>query len=131
MSVPAIVTLLSIPFAFAVFTMKSTLGALALDFVPAVVATIWYGGVYSTAQSVVAPHRRATSAALLLLILNLIGLGLGPTFLGACSDFLANDAHLGPAEGLRWALIITSCFAVVSAAFFWLARRTVREDVVS
>ena len=131
MSVPAIVTLLSIPFAFAVFTLKSTLGALALDFVPAVVATIWYGGVYSTAQSVVAPHRRATSAALLLLILNLIGLGLGPTFLGVCSDFLANNQHLGPAEGLRWALIITSCFAVVSAAFFWLARRTVREDVVS
>jgi MFS family permease len=131
MSVPAIVTLLSIPFAFAVFTVKSTLGALALDFVPGVVATIWYGAVYSTAQSVVAPHRRATSAALLLLILNLIGLGLGPVFLGACSDFLANNQHLGSAEGLRWALIITSCFAVVSAAFFWLARRTVREDVVS
>ena len=69
--------------------------------------TIWYGAVYSTAQSVVAPHRRATAAALLLLILNLIGLGLGPTFLGVLSDFLARPQHLGSAEGLRWALIIT------------------------
>jgi MFS family permease len=131
MSVPAVLALGSIPFVFALFTVKSTWGALALDFVPNVVATIWYGAGYSTAQSVVAPHRRATAAALLLLILNLIGLGLGPTFLGLCSDFLANNQHLGAAEGLRWAMIVTSCFGVVAAGFFWLARRTVREDVVS
>jgi MFS family permease len=131
MSVPAIAALLSIPFAFAIFTVKSTLGALVLDLTPNLVGTIWYGAVYSTAQSVVAPHRRATAAALLFLILNLIGLGFGPSFLGACSDFLATHQHLGSAEGLRWALIITSCFGVVAAGFFWLARRTVREDVVS
>jgi MFS family permease len=131
MSVPAAAALLSIPFVFLLFTVKSTWGALALDFVPNVVATIWYGAGYSTAQSVVAPHRRATAAALLLLILNLIGLGLGPAFLGAASDFLAKNQHLGAAEGLRWALIATSCFGVVAAGFFWMARRTVREDVVS
>jgi MFS family permease len=131
MSVPALAALASIPFVFVLFTLKSTWGALALDFVPNVVATIWYGAGYSTAQSVVAPHRRATAAALLLLILNLIGLGLGPTFLGACSDFLAKSEHLGPAEGLRWAMIATSCFGVVAAGFFWMARRTIREDVVS
>ena len=131
MSVPAAAALVSIPFVFVLFTVKSTWGALALDFVPNVVATIWYGAGYSTAQSVVAPHRRATAAALLLLILNLIGLGLGPTFLGVCSDFLDSQQHLGDADGLRWAMIVTSCFGVVAAAFFWLARRTVREDVVS
>jgi len=131
MSVPALAALASIPFVFVLFTLKSTWGALALDFVPNVVATIWYGAGYSTAQSVVAPHRRSTAAALLLLILNLIGLGLGPTFLGACSDFLANSEHLGSAEGLRWAMIATSCFGVVAAGFFWMARRTIREDVVS
>jgi MFS family permease len=131
MSVPALAAVASIPFVFLLFTMKSTWGALALDLVPNVVATIWYGAGYSTAQSVVAPHRRATAAALLLLILNLIGLGLGPTFLGACSDFLAKSQHLGAAEGLRWALIATSCFGLLAAAFFWMARRTVREDVVS
>ncbi len=131
MSVPAVAALASIPFVFLIFTVKSTWGALVLDLVPNLVGTIWYGAVYSTAQSVVAPHRRATSSALLFLILNLIGLGLGPTFLGACSDFLATSGGLGPAEGLRWALIIASCFGVVAAGFFWLARRTVREDVVS
>jgi predicted MFS family arabinose efflux permease len=131
MSVPALATLLVIPFFFLIFTSKSTLVALALVFAPSIVVTIWYGPVYSSAQSVVAPHRRATAAALLLLILNLIGLGLGPSFLGACSDFLARAEHMGAAEGLRWAMIITGLFNIVAASFFWLARGHVREDVVS
>lgn len=130
-SVPAIAALISIPFYFAIFLTPSVLAALALMLVPNVVLTIWYGAVYSTAQSVVEPRRRATAAALLLLILNLIGLGLGPTALGALSDILAKGAHFGVAEGLRWAMIVIGCFNIVAAAFFWMARRTVREDVVS
>jgi len=46
MSVPALAALASIPFVFVLFTLKSTWGALALDFVPNVVATIWYGAGY-------------------------------------------------------------------------------------
>lgn len=131
MSMPAVAAVAAVPFIFLIYTVPSTLMALVLVLAPNVIATVWYGPVYSTAQSVVAPHRRATAAALLLLILNLIGLGLGPTFLGAASDFLANNEHLGPAEGLRWAMILTGCFSVVAAAFFWLGRARIREDVVS
>src|ERR1700722_623829 len=47
MSVPAIAALASIPFAFAIFTVKSTPAALVLDLVPNIVGTIWYGAVYS------------------------------------------------------------------------------------
>jgi predicted MFS family arabinose efflux permease len=129
MSVPAVAALIVIPLYFVIFTLPATLPAIALFLVPNVAATIWYGPVYATAQSVVPPHSRATAAALLLLILNLIGLLLGPTFLGATSQFLATT--LGRAEGLRWAMIITGCFSVVAAALFWLARGRIREDVVS
>src|SRR5690606_32786048 len=38
-------------------------------------------------QEEVRPDQRVLSGALLLLVMNLIGLGLGPTFLGAASDF--------------------------------------------
>jgi hypothetical protein len=38
---------------------------------------------------------------------------------------------LGVAEGLRWALIDTGLASLIAATLFWLARRTVREDVVS
>jgi MFS family permease len=130
-SVPAAAALIAVPAVFVIYLVPGLLPALALLLIPNIALTIWYGAVYSTAQSVVAPHRRATAAALLLLILNLIGLGLGPTFLGFLSDLLANAGHLGKAEGLRWAIIVTGCFNLLSAGFFWMARRTVREDVVS
>ena len=130
-SVPAAAALIAVPAVFVTYLLPTVLPALALLLIPNVALTIWYGAVYSTAQSVVEPRRRATAAALLLLILNLIGLGLGPTFLGVTSDFLAKAQHLGPAEGLRWAMIITGLFNLLAAALFWMARRTVREDVVS
>ena len=38
-------------------------------------------------QQEVRPDQRVMSGALLLLIMNLIGLGLGPTYVGAASDF--------------------------------------------
>ena len=37
-------------------------------------------------QEEVRPDQRVLSGALLLLVMNLIGLGLGPTYLGAASD---------------------------------------------
>src|SRR5579871_53755 len=130
-TIPGATAILVVPVYFVIFTIPNTLVALALVFIPSVVSTIWYGAVYSTAQSVVAPHRRATAAALLLLILNLIGLGLGPPFLGAASDFLAKTEHLGAAEGLRWAMIVTGCFSLVCGGFFFAARGRLQADVVS
>jgi hypothetical protein len=129
--VPAAAALVAVPAVFIAFQLPGVLPAVALLLIPNIALTIWYGSIYSTAQSVVAPHRRATAAALLLLILNLIGLGLGPTFLGALSDFLAKAEHFGAAEGLRWAMIVTGFFNLLAAWLFWMARRTVREDVVS
>ena len=38
-------------------------------------------------QEEVRPNQRVLSGALLLLVMNLIGLGLGPTYLGAVSDW--------------------------------------------
>lgn len=131
MTAPAIATAVVVPIMWLIYTTPSVLMAIVLLLLPNVVVSIWYGPVYSTAQSVVTPHRRAMAAALLLLILNLIGLGLGPTFLGFVSDFLAKDQHMGAAEGLRWALMATSAFSFVAAAFFWLGRGRAREDVVS
>ena len=130
-TVPGVAAIVVVPLYFVLFTIPNTLVALALVFIPSVISTIWYGAVYSTAQSVVAPHRRATAAALLLLILNLIGLGGGPPFLGAVSDFLAKSEHMGAAEGLRWAMIITGCFSVVAGGFFLAARGRMQADVVS
>ena len=77
--------------------------------------------------SVAPSHMRAPASAVQLFIANLIGLGLGPLAVGALSDSLA--ASLGVAEGLRWALVIASLGGIVAGILFWMAARTLREDL--
>jgi predicted MFS family arabinose efflux permease len=129
MSVPAIAGLASLPFIFAIYLVQSPALALAIGFIPALLNTLWYGPIYATAQSVVAPQSRATTAAILLFVLNLIGLGLGPISVGALNDVLAG--YLGEIEGIRWAMLLAALLILVSVALFWWARDSVREDIVS
>src|SRR5260221_5814633 len=89
MSVPAIGALLSLPFYWFIYTVGSPLLALGLGLFPALLNTLWYGPVDATAQSVVPQKYRATTAAILLFVLNMIGLGFGPMSVGALSDFPA------------------------------------------
>ena len=69
--------------------------------------------------------------AILLFIINLIGLGLGPLAVGLLSDWFNHGLGLGSAQGVRWALIVSTLFGLVAFAFFWIARKTIREDNVS
>jgi MFS family permease len=157
MVAPAIASLVTIPVYITAVTVDSAALALCILVINGLLGTIWYGPVYGTAQSIVPPQMRATTAAVLLFIINLIGLGLGPVAVGALSDAVANfrlnevglsvDAcralgagaagaaraacaeHVG--EGVRWALIVSTLFGVLAFAFFWIARKTIREDNVS
>jgi MFS family permease len=131
MVTPAIAALLSIPVYIAAVTVGNTMLAFSLLAVNAFLATLWYGPVYGTAQSVVPPHMRATAAAILLFIINLIGLGLGPLLVGILSDVFAGPMGMGSAEGVRWALITAGSLGLVSGVLFWLARKTIREELVS
>jgi predicted MFS family arabinose efflux permease len=132
MSVPAIAGLVSLPFIYLIYTVQSSTLALALGFIPALLNTLWYGPVYATAQSVVSPHSRATTAAILLFVLNMIGLGFGPMSVGALNDLLIGPTFdLGEIEGIRWAMILAGSVILISVGLFWWARDTVREDIVS
>ena len=74
---------------------------------------------------------RATAAALLLFIINLVGLGLGPLAVGLLSDFYNKGLGMGAGEGVRWALITSTLFGLIAFGCFWRARKTIREDTVS
>jgi len=72
-------------------------------------------------QEEVRPDQRVLSGALLLLVMNFIGLGLGPTWVGAASDWFS--AH-GRAHGLQLALYSLAPFYLVAIGLFMaLARR--------
>ena len=63
---------------------------------------------------------RTTASALLLLVLNLVGLGGGPLFVGMVSDALR--PRFG-GEALRWALLSVSPFVVLAMCTYYLAAR--------
>jgi len=72
-------------------------------------------------QEEVRPDQRVLSGALLLLVMNFIGLGLGPTYVGAASDYFS--AH-GYAHSLQIALYTLTPFYLVAVVIFLvLARR--------
>ncbi|MBI1186196.1 MAG: MFS transporter [Alphaproteobacteria bacterium] len=128
-SVPAIASLITIPiYIFAVTLPFASFAILTLS-LNAVLGTLWYGPVYATAQSIVPPHMRATAAAVMLFVINLVGLGLGPLAVGVLSDVFAFQLGLGEAEGIRWALIVSALAGVASFVLFWMARKTIREEM--
>ena len=131
MVAPAIASLVTIPVYIFALSIESAGTALFVLAINAFLGTLWYGPVYGTGQSVVPPHMRATAAAILLFIINLIGLGLGPLAVGMLSDWFNKGLGLGPAQGVRWALISASLFGLIAFACFWTARKTIREETVS
>jgi hypothetical protein len=70
---------------------------------------------------------RATASAVLFLILNIIGLGLGPSSVGLLSDYY--EPSMG-VESLRYAMLSTIPLAVfLSAICFFNAAKTLRQDI--
>lgn len=152
--VPAIASVVVIPIYITAVLVQDARVAFLLLALPAILGSLWYGPVYATAQSIVEPRMRATTAAVLLFIINLVGLGLGPLFVGFLSDVFAGNilgqggltpadcgkailaankgaCALAEAEGLRWALIWSMAFNLIAFTLFWLARKTIREEMVS
>ncbi len=78
-------------------------------------------------QEEVKPNQRVLAGALLLLIMNFIGLGLGPTWVGFASDWFKAQ---GDANGLQSALYtLTPFYLIAIALFLLLARRLRRKEV--
>ncbi len=77
-------------------------------------------------QEEVRPNQRVLAGALLLLVMNLIGLGLGPTYLGAVSDYFL-PSH--PEHSLQLAFYTLVPFYVLAVGcFLWLVRALKREE---
>jgi MFS family permease len=71
-------------------------------------------------QEEVQPNQRVMSGALLLLVMNFIGLGLGPTYVGAASDYF-RASH--PHHSLQIALyLLALCYIPAISLFLALAR---------
>jgi MFS family permease len=131
MGIPAISTLLGIPIYITALFVESAMLSILLMAVPPILNGLWYGPAYAAIQGLVRPETRATATAIMLFIVNLIGLGMGPLVVGAFSDLLAGPFGLGPAQGVRWSLAISTLSGVFASVLFWKARASIREEMVS
>ncbi|MBL4717921.1 MAG: MFS transporter [Erythrobacter sp.] len=86
-TVPAASLVLALPFFIGFAWAPSWKIALAFLLVPMFLNSFFLSATVTFVQNEVAPERRVISGALLLLVMNFIGLGLGPTYVGMMSDF--------------------------------------------
>jgi MFS family permease len=99
--------------------------ALALYFPHALIQGLYIGPLFTTIQVVARPQMRALVVAIHLMIVNLIGLGLGPLVVGMLNDAL--HARLGD-EAVRYSLLVVTLTGAIAGFFYLLAARSLRED---
>ena len=124
--VPSLAILVSTPmFALTFLTQNSTVAFLSL-FLPFMIGVMQGPPTFAVAQGLADVRMRAMAAALLLLITNLIGGGIGPQAVGIMSDYLA-DQH--KQDSLRYSLLAVSLvFGLWSSLHYFLAGKTIRGE---
>ena len=124
---PAIAWLITAPtFAIGLMTDDPWI-AWPLLLIPNALNILWLGPVTTAVQHLVGQPMRATASASFLLINNLIGLGVGPTLIGALSEMF--KGRFGT-EALRYAATSVVGFYLIAAALMLLAVRRIRADWV-
>ena len=124
---PALATFFFIPFAFLTYLWPDPYQALLWSIPGSILGGMYLGPTFALTQSMVRPEMRAMASAILLFVLNLIGLGLGPQGVGILSDLLNPEFGI---QALRYSLlIIVVLFALASLTQYWLASRTLVADL--
>jgi len=86
---------------------------------------VYLSSAVTLVQSEVRPNQRVMSGALLLLVMNFIGLGLGPTYVGAASDAF-RASH--PDNSLQMALYTLAPFYVLAIGLFLALARVLGKS---
>jgi MFS family permease len=124
---PAAALTLAVPFFIGFVAAKSMIAALAFLAVPTFLNIFYLAPALALVQNSVKANQRTMAGAMLLLVLNLIGLGGGPTFIGIMSDHF-NGENLQAVgltvEACKVAVKPAGCAPASAAglqhALFWL-----------
>ena len=95
--------------------------------IPNALNILWLGPVVTAVQHLVPQPLRSTASASFLLINNLIGLGVGPTLIGALSELFKE--RFGT-EALRYAAVSVVGFYLIAAFLMFFAIKRLRADWV-
>ncbi len=123
--IPAISLILAVPFYIA-FVWTPSWGYSCVFLAIAMFLNYPYlSSVVTLVQQEVRPDQRVMSGALLLLLMNFIGLGFGPTYVGEASDFFR---AYSPDHSLQISLYTCVVFYVAAILIFLKLARVLRRE---
>jgi len=122
----AVAALVALPFGAATYLLSNPYWALAVFSIPILLSNFWQATAFAQTQSLVQLRMRGVAAAILLFIINIIGLGAGPWAIGALSDLLA--PRYG-ADSLRWSLLIFGSIGLWVAYHFYAGGKHLAADL--
>jgi MFS family permease len=124
---PAMLTFLIVPVLAVALTSGSAEVALLLTAPFNFLTAAYLGSVIAVSHSLVSARMRALTSAVLFFVLNLIGLGMGPLFVGAFSDFLTKSGSETP---LATAMLVSGIIGALWACVHYvLAAKSIRQDI--
>lgn len=126
--VPAIAFTITIPFWVGIIVAPTWQLTLACIAIPALLNNMYLAPALTVVQNAVSPARRTISGAVLLFVLNLVGLGVGPVYVGRISDWAKaeyGDASLGVGFAALIPVIVLTILAHLAAA------ASIRRDVLT
>jgi predicted MFS family arabinose efflux permease len=123
--IPGVALVLAVPFFIAFVTSPTWHGACWFLVVTVFLNHFFLSSNVTLVQQEVRPDQRVMSGALLLLVMNFIGLGLGPTYVGAASDAF-RAGH--PGHSLQIALSTLVPFYLVAISLFLVLARVLRRE---
>jgi predicted MFS family arabinose efflux permease len=133
---PAIAMTLAIPFWVGYVWAPSWEMSIAILAVPTFFTIMYLAPALALIQNSVKPSQRTMSGAILLMVLNIIGLGGGPTMVGILSDMFGKEAAAGGMEaaaagahGLQTAFYWVTPFYLVAVGFLILQASAIRREI--
>lgn len=124
----SVALVLSTPFAVGVYLSPTATGALIFLMLPVLLGNFYQATTFSQTQGLVPLGMRAVAAAVLLFIINIVGLGLGPQAVGIVSDLLKPEYG---DDSVRYALMIFSLVNLWSAWHYYVAGKYLKDELVT
>jgi MFS family permease len=127
--IPALGFAVAVPTSVVVYSVDSLGVLLAVYTIPAFATSLYTGSTFGLTQTLAPLAMRAAASALLLFVINIIGLVFGPTTIGLLSDYFQSGLEMTEIESLRTALLICSLVYIISATHYFLAGRHLAADL--
>ena len=125
-TIPALSLLVAVPFFIGFVWSPGWKMALVFLTVPMFLNSFFLSATVAFVQDEVSPDQRVISGALLLLVMNFIGLGLGPTYVGMASDLFRAAYGAHSLQAAMYAL--APMYVIAALLFFGLARMIRRTE---